>query len=436
MKSLVIDLGSTHFKARVYEGLKPINGVVKAKVTTDYRGTWVELRSEALDRALVSVLKQLGRQSATVERIIFSNQAPCLALQSKAGQLLCPLITHLDRRSIEQAQFLENEFGRNWWLTVTGNRPYPGGVAVTTLWWLKKNASMIFNRSHTFGSLGSYVANRFTGRNYIDSGNACLMGLYDVAGRKDWNREILRFLGIELSQLPQIKEAGVSCGELKRNVARTFGLRCGIPVLVGLVDSSACALGGDLSDGDLLHSCGTTDVIATILPEPYPDEKYLTRALGIDGKWLALRTIASSGSTLQWCEGIFGQKIPLPSKKTTDVRFDPYLAGDRLSLESRRGALSQLTLATSREDIVNSIYLALGAQSAESVSALSSRLSLNGKVCWSGGNSSLARWYHSIWKREFKLNWKFAYFEEMGLLGLAKLVQKGVHNDIAYDRTG
>src|SRR6185295_7686088 len=54
----------------------------------------------------------------------------------------------------------------------------------------------------------------------------------------------------------------------------------------------------------------------------------------------------------------------------TSVRFDPYLAGDRMSIEQRRAALTGLTLATTREEILAAVIDAIGAASAQRLELL------------------------------------------------------------------
>ncbi len=421
MVTLAIDLGSSQFKGCLFKGIKPSTPIVSEPIQSQSTGSQVELSPESVDRCLANLLRAFSQKTKQVDRIIFANQSPSLTLISKNGSLLGPILTHLDRRSCNEAQFLERAIGKERWLKITGNRPYPGGIAATSLFWISRNFPTVFHRTHLFGCLNTFCLNLFTGKAAMDPANASFMGLYNTTSLKGWNDELCKLLGVDMDRLPKVCEASEIIGPMKKSLAKRFGFRSGIDVLVGTMDTSACALGVHLAAGDLLHVSGTSDVIATPMMQAVVSDQYLTRALGVGNRWLAVRTSAATGATIRWCRDIFG-KIPRRKQSSkSKVEFTPYLAGDRLSLDPRTASLSGLTLSTNRDDILDAVWSSLILQSVDSMQCLAQVQSLTGIVFSTGGNRFFGKACHDSWRKKSSLPWRFNYVSDLGLKGLAKL---------------
>jgi sugar (pentulose or hexulose) kinase len=180
-----------------------------------------------------------------------------------------------------------------------------------------------------------------------------------------------------------------------------------------------------------MNTCGSTDVLAVMTDKARPHERLLTRALGVGRWWMSVGTIAASGSALNWCQRtLFSDFTDVKFwKLVADVardgqpnglRFDPYLAGERTSIEQRRGAIDGLTLATRREDILRALVDALATASADRLPLLKTRgVPLRREVVLSGGVSDgLDKVLHRDWPGR----WKFRVEEEATLRGLGTLI--------------
>jgi sugar (pentulose or hexulose) kinase len=113
-------------------------------------------------------------------------------------------------------------------------------------------------------------------------------------------------------------------------------------------------------------------VLALCTDTPRPHEKLLTRALGVGRKWLAVGTLAAVGSAIYWAKTNLFADVPierfrkelfrlsrLGPKAAGGVRFEPYMAGERTSIEQRTGAFTGLTLASTREQMLSAVVEAL-----------------------------------------------------------------------------
>jgi hypothetical protein len=77
-----------------------------------------------------------------------------------------------------------------------------------------------------------------------------------------------------------VKQADAIGGYLTREAATSFGLTQGVPVTVGMVDTSSAMLLAGTEPGQLLNVCGSTDVLALCTDKPRPHEKLLTARPG------------------------------------------------------------------------------------------------------------------------------------------------------------
>jgi sugar (pentulose or hexulose) kinase len=185
--------------------------------------------------------------------------------------------------------------------------------------------------------------------------------------------------------------------------------------------------------GQLFNVSGSTDVLALSIERFKPHEQLLTRALGVGRKWLSVATIAAAGSSLSWAQRqLFGDmehnqfwklvSVRARHHRPSPVRFEPYLAGERTNIEQRQGAFTGLTLATTREQMLEAVIEAIARVSAERLPLLQSRGGrLRHKVFVSGGvQAGLDRVLHRDWPGK----WTYKPIDEATLRGLGCLEPK------------
>jgi xylulokinase len=241
-----------------------------------------------------------------------------------------------------------------------------------------------------------------------------------------------------------VLEADEVGGRLTRQAARRFSLPDGMPMTVGMVDTSSAMLLAGTEPGQLLNVCGSTDVLALCTDRPRPHERLLTRALGVGRRWMSVSTIAAAASAIYWIKREFFPDWTVPrfqkevrriglgprDKRTgksgpavVPVAFEPYLAGDRASIEQRRAAFTGLTLATTRRQMLEAVIESLVRASAERLSLLRSNdVKIRRSVVVSGGSEDRL---DEIFHRDWPGRWTFRAEDEATLRGLALLVPKG-----------
>jgi xylulokinase len=430
MRVLGIDIGSSSVKAGVLANPKLQGRVVREQFPTDYDGVRAQVDGEQILRAVGRAIRAIGSEARRVDAIAISNMAPSWTAMDKRGRAITPVVTHQDRRSVDVARELEKRIGKSRHLRLVGNRPFPGGISSTTFAWFNQNARGVMRRADLVGHLNTYLHRQLTAARVIDPSNASFMGLYrlDLGG---WCQEVCDAVGASEHQLPQVIGADGVGGLITREAGRRFGLTHGTPVLAGLIDTGAGMLLAGAKPGRLLNVCGSTDVLALCIDKPRPHETLITRALGVGGKYLAVSTLAAGGSTIQWLrERLFidlkEQRFHALVRKLaarpaeSSVLFEPYLAGDRMSIEQRTATFRGLTLSTTREQMLSAAIESLARASAARVKLLQTLgTRIDHHVTLSGG---VSRGLGAVLHRDWPGKWTFKFEAEATLRGLSRLI--------------
>ncbi len=430
MTYLGLDCGSSSIKAAILRNGEVAGRIVRASYPTKFDGFRAEVDPLAVLHAVREVIGQLGRPARSVEAIVMDAMAASWVAMDKKGQAITPIITHQDRRSLDVARRLEREIGKARCLRLSANRPIPGGISSTTWAWFNENEPGVMRKADLVGHLSTFLQRTLTGARVVDPSHASFMGIYSTLTLKGWNDELCDAVGVRRGLLPDVLDGDRIGGRITPHAAARFGLTAGTPMVVGIVDTGGALLLRGAKAGQLLNVCGSTDVLALCTHHPKPNEHLLTRAVGIGRKWVQVGTLAAAGSSLSWAhsqffrdlsEGQFRKLMGTLAKKPLQsrVRFDPYLAGDRSSVEQRSAAFSGLTLATKREEMLGSMIEALATASAVRIPLLAATgTKMRRDVLLSGGlQGGLAGVLHRDWPGK----WRFKQENEATLRGLARM---------------
>ncbi len=421
MKVLALDIGSSSVKAALLQNER-VTRSSRAEFMTRYESGRAEVDPDKLMAAVAKALRELNAKS--VDLIAPDAMAASWVAMDAKGKPLTPIITHQDRRSVEIAFELERRVGKERLLKLAGNRPFPGGISSTTAAWFARHHKPLMRRAALTGHITTLLLHQWTGARLTDPSNASFMGTFNTTTLKGWNDELCDAVGVRMNQLPDVKNANEIAGRLTPLAASRCGLRQGTPILTGFMDTSAAVLAAGANAGHLLNSCGSTDVLAVCTAKARPHERLLTRALGVEKKWLSIYTIAAAGTALAWMHRTFFGDLTADAffrrlKRLPDaggVRCEPYLAGDRMDVQQKQATFSGVTLSTTRERMLASLVNAIAAESAARLPLLRKVAKLSKNVTLTGGGSG-----DEIFHRNWGRGWRFTRREELNVLGLAKL---------------
>jgi xylulokinase len=433
MNLLGLDIGSSSVKAAVVNDKgDPVGTIVHRAFDTRRHGVSVEVEPKDMLAAVAGSIAAVGSAAKKVDFIALSVMSPAWVAMDARGKAITPIVTHQDRRSTAEAIDLVKRVGKKNYQSRAANLPIPGGISASTLAWFAAHQPAVLRKADLIGHLNTFLHRQITGARVIDPANASFTGLYRTLTQGGWDETLCHAAGAKLTQLPEVKESNTIGGTVSTKAAAGFALRGGTPMVVGIVDTSSAMLLAGAAPGKLLNVSGSTDVLGLCTDKPKLDDRLLIRALGVGKKWMAVTTIAAAGSSLAWAKGNFfpdldwpkyssliGQLSDAKPNPDSQVKFAPYLAGLRTSIEQPRAAFTGLTLATTRQDMLRAIIESLAEASAARIPVLQGQgVKINHNVLLSGGTQDeLAHVLHRDWPGK----WKFHVEKEATLRGLAHL---------------
>jgi sugar (pentulose or hexulose) kinase len=399
---LALDIGTSSLKAGLFDAENRL--VRSTKVNYDYEtsGMSVQIDPEKIWKAFLTVVKRMAGHLGGIDLIVPCTLSPSLIPMDRKGDPLYPAILHWDRRSAGQARKALALIGKDRFLKTAGNLPYPGGISLTSLLWLKDNEPAIFEKTCMFGHMNTLFHKRVTGRWGTDPTHASLMGLYHTVSRGGWIEDLARPMGVPIEKLPPLFPCLQTIGKVTRETASLIGIRSGTPVLMGSNDTSSASLGaGVMENGQILNISGSGELIAVCVDKPFPDEKHYLRAHPLPGRWL-LFDLTTGGFALEWFRNQFCREMDeetfygdyldelLKEDRKTSVRFLPHLAGDRTSFLQKKASFSGLTLSTTREDCLRAVLEAILDRSANLLHKVSKKIELDRVIHLTGGRANPA----------------------------------------------
>ncbi|PIP16138.1 MAG: hypothetical protein COX46_04125 [bacterium (Candidatus Ratteibacteria) CG23_combo_of_CG06-09_8_20_14_all_48_7] len=155
---------------------------------------------------------------------------------------------------------------------------------------------------------------KLTGEITSDYSEMSKVGLIDLQNRS-YSRELLGILGIGevIKVLPPLVESTEVCGRINKEASVATGLSDGTPVIAGLADIDACALGtGTVHPGEMCIITGTWSINEILTEEIIGIRDIFGVSLyPVPGTYLALEASATSASNLSW---FIEQLLPLEMK--------------------------------------------------------------------------------------------------------------------------
>ena len=222
---LGIDLGTSAVKAVVADD-REVVGEASESLSVSRPGPRMSEQIPAdWWRATDTAVRRLRRFAPAIDAVGLSGQMHGAVLLDERGQVLRNAILWNDGRSEAECAELEAAVDVP---ALTGNRAMPGFTAPKLLW-IRRHEPAIFARTDTVLLPKDYLRYRMTGEFASDMSDASGTLWLDVAGRR-YSKTMLDATGLEESQVPRLVEGSEVAGQLRSDVAASWGMAA-VPVV-------------------------------------------------------------------------------------------------------------------------------------------------------------------------------------------------------------
>ncbi|OJF95053.1 FGGY-family carbohydrate kinase [Pararhizobium antarcticum] len=184
---------------------------------------------------------------------------------------------------------------------IARQRPWPSQTP-TLLAWLKLHRPELFKRIGTVFCSKDFVVNRLTGKRVSDVSDMSGAGLLDLATRR-YDRTLMDAYGLGdcMDLLPTLIESADIAGTVTEEVARETGLAAGTPVVGGLFDVVASALGSGVTrTGSASIIAGTWSINQVIIDAPDLEGPVFMSSTFDRSRYMAMENSATSAANLEW----------------------------------------------------------------------------------------------------------------------------------------
>ncbi len=437
MLFLSVDFGTSAVKVSVVDGA--LTELSTGRAEYPYvllPGSKVEMRPADLMGGLYRAMGQLRQDLlGRVELLCYDAFSPSPVFMKASGDLAYPnIVTHMDRRSLEQCRYIDETIGRDRYLDIAGLYPFNGGAGIMTVLWVQHNQPEVLESTFRIGHLTTYLHHHFTGEWMVDLVNASMLGVYETLSQGGWSEALLRELSLDPSWFDRICNPGTVLGRLRPQVSARLGLRSGVPVAVGTNDMAAAQVGaGNVRPGCIMDTAGSSDMVSILTDRPVVNPRYYLRNSALPGLWQIYATTAG-GFALDWFHQQLARDLTrhqfyeeLVPRAVTEfaqdglVTFDPYLTGDRQSLELRTAAWHGLTLAATREEMLAAMLKSMNRVLSATVREAAAVVDLEPVIKLTGGLSTKS--FVELKEREMP-GFRFEVVDNCSIMGNVALARR------------
>jgi len=261
---LAIDLGSTAFKAGVFDtdtrcvgsGTGPLEYIYGHEGEVELEPAVVE---GAFRQAVSGALGSSGTDRNSLSACAITSQAQTYTVVDASGKARFPFVSWLDVRADGARETLAEMPELSDFASHASFPDVLAGLQVALLRHLHDTQPGFVRQDDRILLLPSYLLGRISGSTCIDENLAAMSGLYSMSTRSWWDTAMAA-CGISAGHLSDVVPVGSAAARTDER-ADAFGLPAGLPIVLAGNDQTSGAFGAGLSEGGpVLITLGTCQV--------------------------------------------------------------------------------------------------------------------------------------------------------------------------------
>jgi len=270
------------------------------------------------------------------------------------------------------------------WIRLTGGIPaHSGKDPIAHILYLKHVHSEIYQQTSKFLEPVDYLGLCLTGKFAASYDSITLHWLTDTRNiqRIAYHPKLVRLSTIDPAKLPELLPANSILGSLRPSLAREWGLKENVQVVIGSPDVLSAAVGsGAVRDYETHLYIGTSSWLTCHVPFKKTDLFHNLASVpsAIPGRYLLANEQECAGACLQYLRDqvffpkdalstgekpqnayqLFDQMAERTPAGSDKVIFTPWLNGERSPVDdyAARGAFYNQSLQTTREHLVRAVF--------------------------------------------------------------------------------
>ena len=397
---LALDIGTSSVRAALYDG--NANPVPRASVKIDRNlsvttGGGAEIGADEAFAQVVDAIEQvLGKTTklkGEIEYVATSCFWHSLVGVDANAKPTTKVFGWADTRSRKYTGVLRKRFDETRMHNRTGAR-FHSSYWPTKLLWLRKDFPDVFAKTLQWLSFSDYVALKLFGNSTTSVSIASGTGIFDIR-KCVWDRELLKFLKIEPSNLPTIGTKDSDTLILNKNRAKRWPRLANAKWFPAIADGAADNIGaGCVTKSRAALMIGTSGAMRVAYlgepPENIPSGLWCYR---IDRKRVIMGGALSDGGNLYaWLKANLNlpkdaeEQIAKREPNAQGLTFLPFLAGERSTgyNESATGAILGLRSSHDAVDILRAAFESVAYRFSEIFHQLNSVVKIK-EIVASGG---------------------------------------------------
>ena len=355
------DIGTTSLKVAVFDEL----GNMIKSATKDYTlivsGDSVEFPADDYIKLFEEAYAE-ATNGLQISAFSIDTQCETLIVTDENDNPLMNAIVWLDNRAAKQADEIKEKFGTKRVYDVTGQPEITATWPAAKLLWIKENKPEIHSQIRKVFLLEDYLLYKLTG-NFVTEKTLQSSTIYFDINNGKWWDEMLDFIGVDSSMLPELYDSGVKIGEYN-----------GMTVVTGAMDQVAGGIGaGIIKKGIISEMTGTTMVLfvpTDVIPE-FVENSIIPCHYNYDGKYALVLWTSVAGMAFKWfknsfCENYedFNELTALAEKiepGANGLTMLPHLCGSTMPKYNpdAKGAFYGITLEHTRAHFARAIMEAI-----------------------------------------------------------------------------
>jgi L-xylulokinase len=453
---LGIDNGLTVSKVAIFDlDGREVQVASRKRDTVYLHPGWTESDMEAVWQCTVEAIRnaihQSGIRPAQIVGIGNTGHGNGIYLLDRHGRPVRAGILSLDTRAGDIVNVWNARgIGRQFWTDVL-QFPWPG-APVALFRWLKFNEPETYEQIATAFFCKDYVKYRLTGTLTTDFTDTSVGGLMDVR-HKRYALDALELLeiGEMRDRLPAAAESAEIVGNVTAEVANLTGLKAGTPVIGGMIDVCASAVGsGVIEPGQVCVVAGTWSINELVTAQPMIDSSLFMVANYVPDRWITIEASATSATNLEWFVNQFcaeelaearrrnvsvyelcNEQVASLPPGGTDILFHPFLFGSNVQSTARAGFYGIAGWHT-KAHLLRAVYEGVAYSHLSHLEKLRAAGAPMNVVRLSGGGARSQVWAQ-IFADTFQLPIEVPQGSEIGARGAALVagIGVGIYNDYA-----